>query len=155
MCIHLPMLFLYWRKCHFLSYSYIRCLIKAPTEQLKIYAYFENSQTAPWGPFDSPEGWVHHKICLAIFGLLIGFIWKQKQWPGQQGGPGNGKNQQKNASETLPKLTFWACFSPPPPRGWAQHLSAPQQRGSEGQFDYFQSIHRFSAAKWGLLSGSR
>ena len=28
------------------------------------------------------------------------------------------------------------------------------QRGPEGQFDYFQSIHRFSAAKWGLLSGS-
>ena len=95
MCIHLPMLFLYWRKCHFLSYSYIRCLIKAPTEQLKIYAYFENSQTAPWGPFDSPEGWVHHKICLAIFGLLLGAIWKQKKWPGQQGGPGKGKNQAK------------------------------------------------------------
>ena len=34
------------------------------------------------------------------------------------------------------------------------HIFPEIQRGSEGQFDYFQSIHRFSAAKWGLLSGS-
>ena len=54
----------------------MRCLIKDPAEQLKIYAYFENSQTAFRGTFDSLEGWVHHKICLAIFGLVLGAIWK-------------------------------------------------------------------------------
>ena len=101
------------KKCHFSLYSYNRCLIKDPTERLKIYAYFENSQTCPRGPFDSPEGWVHHKISLAIFGLVLGAIWNQTNWPGQQGGPGNGKINQKNASETLPKLTLGACFTPP------------------------------------------
>ena len=78
------MLFLYWRKCHFLSYSYNRCLIKDPTERLKIYAYFENSQTGSRGPFDSPESWVHHDICSAILGPVLGAIWKQRNWPGQQ-----------------------------------------------------------------------
>ena len=57
----------------------MRCLIKDPAERLKIYAYFENSQTAFRGTFDSLEGLVHHKICLAIFGLVLGAIWKQKK----------------------------------------------------------------------------
>ena len=89
------MLFLYWRKCHFSSYSYIPCLIKDPAERLKIYVYFENSQTGSRSPFDSPEGWAHHKICLAIFGLVLGAFWKQKNWPCQQGGPGNRKKSTK------------------------------------------------------------
>ena len=124
MCIHPPMLFLYWRKCHFLSYSYIRCLIKDPAERLKIYAYFENSQTAPWGPFDSPEGWAHHKICLAIFGLVLGAFWKQKNWPCQQGGPGNRKNQPKICLCDTSKIDLWGLFYPL--ERWAQHLSVPQ-----------------------------
>ena len=124
MCIHLPMLFLYWRKCHFSSYFYMRCLIKDPAERLKIYAYFENSQTAFRGTFDSLEGLVHHKICLAIFGLVLGAIWKQKQWPGQQGGPGNGKSQPKICVRDTSKIDLLGLFYPP--RGWAQHLSVPQ-----------------------------
>ena len=64
------------KKMPFLSYYYMRCLIKDTAERLKIYAYFENSQTAFRGTFDSLEGWVHHKICLAIFGLVLGAIWK-------------------------------------------------------------------------------
>ena len=68
---------------------------KWSAERLKIYAYFENSQSASQGPFDSPQGWVHHKICLAIFGLVLGAILKQENWPGQQGGPWNRKNQPK------------------------------------------------------------
>ena len=64
------------KKMPFLSYSYMRCQIKDPAERLKIYAYFENSQTAFRGTFDSLEGWVHHKMCLAIFGLVLGAIWK-------------------------------------------------------------------------------
>ena len=119
------MLFLYWRKCHFLSYSYNRCLIKDPTEWLKIVAYFENSQTFPRGPSDSPEGWVHHKISLAIFGLVLGAIWNQTNWPGQQGVPGNGKKSTKN-------LRQWHFWNWPlglvlvPLEGWAQHLSVSQ-----------------------------
>ena len=70
----------------------------------------ENSQTAPWGPFDSPEGWVHHKICLAIFGLLLGAIWKQKKWPGQQGGPGNRKNQPKICVSDTSEIDLWGLF---------------------------------------------
>ena len=54
----------------------MRCQIKDPAERLKIYAYFENSQTAFRGTFDSLEGLFHHKICLAIFGLVLGAIWK-------------------------------------------------------------------------------
>ena len=73
----------------------MRCLIKDPAEQLKIYAYFENSQTAPWGPFDSPEGWVHHKICLAIFGLILGAIWKQKKLTRPEERAWERKNQPK------------------------------------------------------------
>ena len=125
-CIHLPMLLLYWRKCHFLSYSYIRCLMKNPAERLKIYAYFENSQTGSWGPFDSPEGWVHHNICLAIFGLVLGAILESKKnWPGQQGGSGNGKNQPKICLCNTSEIGLWGLFNPLG-KGWAQNLSVPE-----------------------------
>ena len=138
MCIHLPMLFLYWRKCHFSSYSYIRCLIKAPTEQLKIYAYFENSQTASRGPFDCQEGWVHHKICLAIFGLVLGAIWKQKNWPGQHGGPGNGKKSTKN----LRQWHFW---------NWPLGLVLVP-RGVSSTFKCFSMLSPVMGGVWSKIS---
>ena len=106
MCILLPMLFLYWRKCHFSSYSYIRCLIKDPAERLKIHAYLENSQTGSRGPFDSPESWVHHDICSAILGPLLGAIWKQRNWPGQQGGPRKGKINRRLMEKSILNFQF-------------------------------------------------
>ena len=88
----------------------MRCLIKDPAERLKIYAYFENSQTAFRGTFDSLEGLFHHKICLAIFGLVLGAILKQENWPGQQGGHWNQKkNNQKFASVTH-EINLWGLF---------------------------------------------
>ena len=86
----------------------MHCLIKDPAEQLKIYVYFENSQTAFRGTFDSLEGLFHHKICLAIFGLVLGAIWKQKNDQASREGLGTEKIKQKFASVTLPKLTFRA-----------------------------------------------
>ena len=138
MCIHLPMLFLYWRKCHFSSYFYMRCLIKDPAERLKIYAYFENSQTAFRGTFDSLEGLVHHKICLAIFGLVLGAILKQENWPGQQGGPWNRKNQ--------PKI----CVSDT--RNWPLGLVLAPTRGVSSTFKCSSILSPVGGGIWSTIS---
>ena len=54
-------------------------------------AWWKTSQ----GPSYSPVRCVHLNMCFAILGPVLGAIWKQRYWPGQQGGPRKGKFNQK------------------------------------------------------------